>query len=388
MEHRTPRCDRASPGTTIPVIERPEPVAHATALASAKEPDIAELRDELRTAGLLGRRPLRAWIRISSTLLLMAAGWVGFALIGDSWWQLATATYLAVVFTQVGFVGHDIGHRQVSSSRPLNDLLGMLHANLLIGVSYRYWVDKHGRHHAHPNQVDHDPDIALGAIAWTPEQARTGSWLRRSLARSQGVVFFPMTLLEAANLHYASAKALRLRTTRHTRLEQGLLVAHGVGYLAAVVLVLSPARAVAFIVVQQGLFGLYLSCSFAPNHKGMPILPADCDSSYVRRQVLTARNLRGGWLTDLALGGLNYQIEHHLFPAMARSNLRHAQPVVRAFCARHHLVYTECSPLASYLQTVRYLHQVARGTLHGEQGSTTATTPRRRVTATASSRAT
>ena len=84
---------------------------------------------------------------------------------------------------------------------------------------------------------------------------------------------------------------------------------------AAVFLVLSPVKAVVFIIVQQGLFGLYLGCSFAPNHKGMPILDAADQSDFLRRQALTSRNVRGGWLTDFALGGLNYQIEHHLFPS-------------------------------------------------------------------------
>ena len=76
-----------------------------------------------------------------------------------------------------------------------------------------------------------------------------------------------------------------------------------------------PIKAVVFIIVQQGLFGLYLGCSFAPNHKGMPILDAADQSDFLRRQALTSCNVRGGWLTDFALGGLNYQIEHHLFPS-------------------------------------------------------------------------
>ena len=90
-------------------------------------------------------------------------------------------------------------------------------------------------------------------------------------------------------------------------------------------LVLSPLKAVVFIVVQQALFGLYLGCSFAPNHKGMPMLAADDQSDFLRRQVLTSRNVRGSWLVDFALGGLNYQIEHHLFPSMPRPNLRRSQ---------------------------------------------------------------
>jgi Fatty acid desaturase len=108
-----------------------------------------------------------------------------------------------------------------------------------------------------------------------------------------------------------------------------LLAVHIVGYLTAVFVVLSPSQAVVFLVVQQGLFGVYLGSSFAHNHKGMPVLGKDEKVDFLRRQVLTSRNIRGSVLTDLALGGLNYQIEHHLFPWMPRPSLRHAQAPVR-----------------------------------------------------------
>ena len=125
-------------------------------------------------------------------------------------------------------------------------------------------------------------------------------------------------------------------------------------------LVLPPVKAVVFIVVQQGLFGLYLGISFAPNHKGMPILDAADQSDFLRRQVLTSRNVKGGWLMDLALGGLNYQIEHHLFPSMPRSNLRRAQPIVRDYCRQQAVSYCEASFLSSYAQVLVHLDLVGR----------------------------
>jgi fatty acid desaturase len=136
------------------------------------------------------------------------------------------------------------------------------------------------------------------------------------------------------------------------------LIIHFAGYLTAVFLVLSPVKAVVFIIVQQGLFGLYLGCSFAPNHKGMPILDAADRSDFLRRQVLTSRNVRGGWLTDFALGGLNYQIEHHLFPSMPRPNLRRSQTLIEAFCRQHDLTYCQASLSGSYGQAMRHLNAV------------------------------
>jgi hypothetical protein len=117
---------------------------------------------------------------------------------------------------------------------------------------------------------------------------------------------------------------------------------------------------VAFLVVQQGLFGVYMGSSFAPNHKGMPVVGKDEKVDFLRRQVLISRNIRGSLLTDLALGGLNYQIEHHLFPSMPRPSLRQAQAPVQAFCAQRGIPYSETGLLASYAQVCATSTQPAR----------------------------
>lgn len=324
----------------------------------------AQLSRTVKHAGLLQRRPrYYAW-KIAVTAALLAIGWAAFIVIGDSWWQLGTAAYLAFVFTQLGFIGHDAGHQQVFASHRANYLLGILHANLAIGLSYGWWVDKHNRHHAHPNQEGKDPDIEIGALAFTAAQAGSRGKLAAFVYRYQAFLFFPLLLLEAFSLHLDSLRALIGRTTRRktrrTGWEAALFAAHMVGYLGVVFLVLSPLPAIAFIGVHQALFGLYLGCSFVPNHKGMAMLDADDRQDFLRRQVLTSRNVRGHWLTDFLLGGLNYQIEHHLFPSMPRPNLRHAQILVREFCAHHHLAYTETSLLDSYAQALRHLHAVGR----------------------------
>ncbi|MEO3751555.1 acyl-CoA desaturase [Streptomyces sp. B6B3] len=323
--------------------------------------DYAVLSRRVRKTGLLERRRGYYSAKVAVNLLLLAAGWTAFALIGSSWWQLGIAAFLGVMFTQTAFIGHDAGHQQIAASKRVNGLLGRLHGNLLVGLSYGWWISKHNRHHAHPNQVDRDPDIADGAIAFTEEQAGRRRGAYAWLARHQAWLFFPLLLLEGFNLHVASIRTLLRRggVSTGTRLaEAGLLVAHLGGYLTALFWVLSPLQAVCFLLVQQGLFGLYMGCSFAPNHKGMPMFAKDDKIDFLRRQVLTSRNIRGRRLTDFVLGGLNYQIEHHLFPSMPRPNLRRAQEVVRAFCAEHRIAYHETGLFHSYAQVLRHLHTV------------------------------
>jgi fatty acid desaturase len=320
--------------------------------------DYTQLSRQVKQAGLLDRRHGYYTAKLILNLGLLAAGGVAFAALEDSWWQLVTAAYLAVVFTQIAFVGHDAGHRQIFRSRRANDLAGLLHANLGVGISFDWWVAKHNRHHSNPNHEELDPDISITALAFTADQASAKHGLVRFLARYQAWLFFPLLLLEAAHLHLASIKAVLRGSGRANTVEGLLLGAHVAGYVTALVLVLSPLQALGFVAVHQGLFGLYLGCAFAPNHKGMPTLTQADELDFLRRQVLTSRNVAGGRLVDWLLGGLNYQIEHHLFPTMARPNLRRAQPLIRAFCHQHGLAYAEASLVGSYAQALRHLHTV------------------------------
>lgn len=333
--------------------------AELPAPGGRKGSDYAELSRLIRGAGLLRRRPVYYSFKISVNLLLYAGGWAVFFLLGRSWWQPLVAVFLGAMFAQAGFLGHDAGHRQISGSKRIDNLIGRIHGNLLIGLSFGWWISKHNRHHSHPNQVGRDPDIAGGAIAFTRDQAESRRGMGLWLARHQAVLFFPMLLLEGLHLHVAGLRVLLSRRRSTAKLLEGaLLIAHVVAYLAAVFWVLSPVQAVIFIAIQQGVFGIYLGCAFAPNHKGMPVLGENEKMDFLRRQVVTSRNIRGGRFTDFLLGGLNYQVEHHLFPSMPRPSLRHAQAPVRAFCESLGIAYHETGLISSYAQVLRHLDDI------------------------------
>ena len=328
--------------------------------ASPRGSDYAVLSRQVRQAGLLDRR-LRyyAW-KISLTAAALVLGWAAFAAIGNSWWQIGDAVFLAIAFAQISFLGHDAGHSQVFRSRRANTVLGIACGNLGTGLSFGWWTGKHTRHHAHPNTEGADPDIMIGVLAFSGTRARAGQGIQRLIFRYQAYLLVPMLFAEAFGLHASSIRSVTSRGCRNRAWEVTLLIAHFAAYLGAVFFVLPPVKAVVFILVQQGLLGFYLGCSFAPNHKGMPILAASDKTDFLRRQVLTSRNVRGGWLTDFALGGLNYQIEHHLFPSMPRPNLRRAQAVVAAFCADQDVPYARTSLLGSYAQALGHLAAVGR----------------------------
>ena len=319
--------------------------------------DYARLLAEVRRAGLLERSGWRYLTRVLTLAASIGAGVLALSWVGDSWWTLVVAAYAGAVMAQLGFLGHDAGHQQMFHGKRWNDRVGVAVSALGVGLSYRWWVDKHSRHHRNPNEIGRDPDVDRNVLAWTPEQAQGQRGLFRLIARHQDALFFPLLLLEGWNLHAGSVRTLLHRQPRTTELL--LLCAHTAGGVALLLTFLSPLKALIFLLVQQSTFGLYLGATFAPNHKGMPILDAGSEHpDFLRRQVLTSRNITGGRLTALGLGSLNFQIEHHLFPSMPSANLRRCRPLVRRFCAEHAVAYTETGLFDSYRRVLRYLGNI------------------------------
>lgn len=309
--------------------------------------------------GLLRRRYGYYWTRMLATIGAFALVWVAVALIGDSWWQLVPAIVLAFVSVQFGFLGHDLAHRQVFVSARWNAWVARVVSGLFAGLSYTWWMGKHNKHHGAPNQEGKDPDIGPGVLAFTPAVAASRTGVAAWFTRRQGWAFFPLLTLEGLALHVASVQTLLAqRTRRHRWVELSFIAVRLGGYLALLLVLLPLGKAAAFVGLQLAVFGVLLGGSFAPNHKGMPIVAANMKVDFLRRQVLMSRNIRGGALTEFMMGGLNYQIEHHLFPHMPRPNLRRAQPIVQAHCARHGVAYTETSLWRSYGIVVRYLNAV------------------------------
>jgi fatty acid desaturase len=230
---------------------------------------------------------------------------------------------------------------------------------VFVGLSHAWWTAKHDAHHTAPNQEGRDPDISPGIIAFTPAVLASRHGWRAWLARRQGWFFFPLLTLEGLNLHVASVRAvLGRRPVPHRAVEAPLLLSRLVLYALALGLLLPPAIAAAFLAVQLAVFGVLLGGAFAPNHKGMPIVPATADVDFLRRQVLMSRNIRGGVVVDFLMGGLNRQVEHHLFPSMPRPNLKRVQPLVREYCSQLGVTYTEVGFFTSYRIVIQYLNDV------------------------------
>lgn len=313
----------------------------------------------VKETGLL-RRTGWFYALVGAALAVAFGGVVtGFILLGDSWLQLLMAGALGILFTQVAFLAHEAAHRQILSSGPANARLARVLAAGVVGISYAWWDSKHTRHHGNPNRVGKDPDIEVDTISFLDADAAEARGLRRLITRKQGWLFFPLLAFEGLNLHWQGLRHLMQRGEVKGRwTELGLITLRFALVLTPVFLMLPLGMAFAFMGVQLAVFGIYMGASFAPNHKGMPVIAPDAKLDFFSKQVRTSRNISGGWWATWLMGGLNYQVEHHLFPNMPRPHLAKAREIVRDYCESFGVPYTETNLWRSYGIVIEYLNRV------------------------------
>lgn len=318
----------------------------------------AELKHLVKQQGLLEKQPVYYTFKIVLTLCLLVLGLIPILVMKNFWLLIPDAIYMAFVSTQIAFIGHDAAHQQITQTSRKNYIIGLMDS-LLVGVSYSWWANKHNRHHSHPNQESLDPDIEIPLISFTEEQARSRQKLARFVTKYQAYFYIPMYTLLPFSMRLVSIQFL-VRKKGAGLLIEGSLILIGIFlYLSLLVSQLGIWKALLFLGIHQAVFGLFLGLVFVSNHTGMPILEKEEQMDFLSRQVLTARNIKGNPLLDFWYGGLNYQIEHHLFPKMPRNKLKEARLVVKSFCQKHSIAYCETNFSETYRDIHQYFQRIA-----------------------------
>ena len=327
-----------------------------------------EILNRVRNAGLLSKKPSFYIFRLIGISVIASGLWIAGGFLGllvDQHWAWIFGAFLVVgllgvLAAQYGFIAHEAAHRQIFKSNRANDWAGLILANLFAGLSYGFWLRKHNKHHQKPNQIGEDPDIAIRVLSFTVESRDEKKGVERWFSNRQGF-FFPLLLLFTGfDLLLDSLASLKRKDRKiGTRsLEFALMLFRQTGPYVVLTLMFGWAWAIALWFFMMLMFGFFMGAAFAPNHKGMPLVPKDSKIDFFQRQVLTSRNIRGSWLTDNLMGGLNYQVEHHLFPSMARPNLAKAHKIVVEYCKENAIPLVEMNLLSSYMVVMRYLNDV------------------------------
>jgi len=284
-------------------------------------------------------------------------------------WFLASLS-LGVFYQQAGWLGHDFCHHQVFKNRELNNFFAYMTGNFGSGYSVNWWKDRHNTHHAITNVIDSDPDI---------DNLPLFSWTVKELDR---VVEFPMVGYFIPYQHYyfpiftpflkliwclQSVFWLNDKTTQNKSYEKSgnyeriTLVLHWAVVLIFLYYVPYSYKLLAFF-ISEGIGGAGIALVVFMNHYACEKLHDEefkKEHSFVSLQLFTTKNMNPGVIIDWICGGLNYQIEHHLYPTMPRHNLSKIRPRVMEFCKKQNLPYQTDDFLTCFLAVESQLKEVA-----------------------------
>jgi len=340
------------------------------------------LRAKIFAAGLFNASPLYYVYKVISTLAILATS-VFFAVISDNCFvNMIGAVLLGLFWQQSGWLAHDFLHHQVFKTRAYGDMMGVMLGNLFQGFSVQWWKSKHNAHHAVPNlhashteACDGDPDIdTMPILAWSLKMAESArdSPNGRFLIAWQAFFYFPALLFARLawahqswvfvfggyGQHSVKGAALDQKNMQYPTAEKIGLVLHYAGLLA-IMYHMPVVNALAYFLVGQTSCGLFLATVFGLGHNGMAVYPADQRPDFWKLQVSTTRNITGSAFVDWFCGGLNYQVDHHLFPMLPRHNLAQVNTLVKSFCKEQGVTYHEAGLFSGNVEVLTHLSKVS-----------------------------
>ena len=348
----------------------------------AFEKGYRELRAKILAAGLFNASPAYYVYKVSSNFLLVAAS-IACAVMTDNFMvNMIGAVILAFFWQQCGWLAHDFLHHQVFKNRKYGDYMGIVVGNICQGFSVQWWKSKHNAHHAVPNlhasspeASDGDPDIdTMPILAWTLKMAESAkeSETGRFMIRWQAFFYFPALLFARMawahqswvfvwggfGQHSVKGAEMDKKKMAYPVLEKVGLALHYV-WLLTVMSYMPMLNALAYFLVAQTGCGLLLAIVFGLGHNGMAVYPADQRPDFWKLQVTTTRNVTSNWFVDWFCGGLQYQVDHHLFPMLPRHNLKKVHVLVESFCKEYELTYHEADMLTGTMEVLNHLNKVS-----------------------------
>ena len=316
-----------------------------------------ELRNDLRQRKCFERTPAVYFVlTVLSVVTFVAAYFLSLA--STSLVTLIASVALASVCgVQLAYIAHDAGHGHISRHGFVNKLVGHLALTITSGYAFSSWTRSHDQHHRRPNVVALDPDVDTKWVV-LHDWARPRTRLQKLTTRLQHWILVPYYTVHLFELRLRGLKdvlALRLRADA-----LGLAL-HVVGFFVLPALAFPLHRVLGCYVALSAGSGLYYGLIFAVNHIGATYLRTHEEVDFVRLQVLSSRNILTGRFGDFAMGGLNWQIEHHLLPRLPRFRLRRASESIREFCARQSLHYEAVHFSKGLVAVFRHLQKLSSG---------------------------
>jgi len=320
-------------------------------MSTARYPDIFDdLKAEVRAAGLLDRVPVRGTIEMIMTILSMVIvyiivfNWENSGLHG--WGAFGLGIFMTIVFTRAVFISHDILHTQYFKKKSLSFKLSYPFSAFILSNSSSWWDFKHNvNHHTWCNVPEKDEDILAMDGAFAPNYKGDKAWLRSSkYLVFWGSMFFMYSAFIIQSYNFA--------IKRGKWGELAMMLMHWPIVWGPVFYFLPFSEAIIVFLTLNFVLSPWLAFGFITNHLGCEVFEKDESEAFtwMELQMRTSRSLSGGAFIHWFYGGLNTQIEHHLFPKAPRFNLLKVQQMTKDFAEKNNIKYFETTPIQAYVQ--------------------------------------
>ena len=329
------------------------------------EHPLADLRKKLKEENLLDKPTSKSWTKVIILFVIVFA-LCTIHLFLPLVFGLLLIPITALFATTLAMTGHEGVHSSACRSKLGNISLAAVVFPLFAGFSMEYWREKHNmKHHAQPNVVNKDPDIHSWPFTFSQEEYITSGPVRRFFQRNlQGWTFWPISLLvghlmRLDGLKYIALKPFKSkknkRITKVWLLDTSLILVHFALWIALPIFAgLSWQITLGFYALLWGLVGTFLTAIFIVGHAGRPII-SEYDQNW-RLQIETARRIKFGPVGSFFFVGLDYQIEHHMLPALSHFNLPKAAPLVKEYAEERGWQYQELGFLRALWESTVALH--------------------------------
>ena len=318
--------------------------------------------DDVQSRQLTAPAFARTLVKLTMLFVLLGAA-LWLAWFGSSWLELAAGyAGLSLLLAQFAFIGHDAGHGSLSGRAGVDRALGQLSMTLVTGLAFDEWIARHRTHHQFCQDEARDPDMAVALfVSLTQKSRRQKGALGRFMTRHQAIHIWLLSFFFGHSQRILSEIPV-LRDLRRNPLDGAMLILHFTLWfgLPCLILDLSFEKALLAYLIPLTLLGPHLAAIFWVNHIGMPLVEKVERFSFFEHQYVTSRTITNPPAWDWLFGGLNFQIEHHLFPQVPSVRLPAVQAIVRGHFALHRIAYHGVPWWGAVRSIAAHLRMVAR----------------------------
>ncbi|KAJ4833789.1 hypothetical protein Tsubulata_014706 [Turnera subulata] len=334
--------------------------------------DYRKLATEFARLGFYEKKGHGVLVSLCCIAVLFCLSVYGVLKSNSAWVHLLCGGAMGFLWIQSGWLGHDSGHYQIMSSPKFNRFVQILTGNCLAGISIGWWKRNHNAHHIACNSLDYDPDLQhipffvvsskfFGSI-WSCFYERKLNFdsVARFLVSYQHLTFYPVMCFARINLFAQSFLLLMSKTKVPNRGQEILgLAVFWIWYPLLVSCLPNWGERVMFVVASFVVTGIQ-HIQFCLNHFSSNVyVGPPCSNDWFENQTKGTLDISCPAWMDWFHGGLQFQVEHHLFPRMPRCNLRTISPLVKELCKKHNLPYNIASFWMANVMTVDTLRAAA-----------------------------